>query len=114
MSAGERCFRALLRAYPRPFRRRFGAEMEQLFRDRGRQVGHMRVWAEVLGDTLAAAPCERMATLRPLGAVGGVLLLVALHGVVAGAARPDIGAGSWIVTGLAAAGWLAARGRGPA
>ena len=63
-----RLYRLLLRAYPRSFRRRYGAQMEQLFRDRcgdehGKRgvLGLARMWLATLRDLLVNGLSERFA-----------------------------------------------------
>ena len=58
-----RLYRLLLRLYPADFRRAFGPDMEQLFRDRlketvGRPSARVRLWALVVVDALAQAAVE--------------------------------------------------------
>ncbi len=62
----ERFYRRLLRLYPREFRRAYGAELLQMFRDvraeprhRG-ALGAARFWRHVLGDLVATAPRHRL------------------------------------------------------
>jgi predicted permease len=61
----ERCYRLLLRLYPRSFRDRFGQEMVDFHRDRLRAEyargwrGVVAVWLGALLDAAATAPLER-------------------------------------------------------
>ncbi|MEO5816802.1 MAG: hypothetical protein ABIT20_16125 [Gemmatimonadaceae bacterium] len=61
MSAAERVFTLLLRAYPAQFRAAYGREMMVLFRDQ-RRAGERgaRFWAECSWDVARSAPALRM------------------------------------------------------
>lgn len=66
MTTPERTYRMLLRAYPPAFRRAYGRDMAQLFRDQlhdARQPG-ARFWTAVLWDVARSAPALRLAALR--------------------------------------------------
>ena len=73
----QRCcralYRALLYAYPPPFRRRFGKEMMQVFDDRYRTViqtsgplSLLRFALYILTDLLSTTVTETIDSLRPL------------------------------------------------
>ena len=66
MSAADRFYRALLRAYPAGFRAEFGEPMAQAFRDlrRERRSAGVRFWASMIWDVLRSAPELRMQSLR--------------------------------------------------
>jgi hypothetical protein len=64
---GERVYRAILALYPAEFRRRFGAEMVQLFQDTlrdarasGAPAGTLLAWIRILADVVATAPGEHL------------------------------------------------------
>ena len=102
-SRSERVYRRLLRLYPAPFRRRYGAQMAQLFGDQLRDArvdrgpgGVALTWLRSITDIAASAAIEHMRrettvahsvemyqptpvtrTLGLLGVVGGALLLAA-------------------------------------
>src|SRR5687768_3460673 len=66
MSAADRLYRLLLRLYPEAFRRQFGADMVDFFRDRRRAarrssgtLGVARVWARAIADVVGVASLER-------------------------------------------------------
>jgi len=65
-----RCYSVLMYAYPRDFRREYGGPMQQLFRDRCRDLAHsgklnlFRYGAQVLGDWLSTSVREQAAALR--------------------------------------------------
>ena len=61
MSAAERAYRLLLRAYPAAFRAAYGREMTQLFNDRRRDASSARgqFWAAMLADVARSAPTMR-------------------------------------------------------
>jgi putative ABC transport system permease protein len=67
---GERLYRALLRAYPPSFRRRYSADMLAFYRERldasaGTKITRLiRVWSQLVPDLLASALAERFAPLR--------------------------------------------------
>jgi hypothetical protein len=65
-SISEHAYRMLLRVYPTGFRREYGAQMEQAFRDlcreaarRGGRVGLARLWVRVGLDLASSAIVER-------------------------------------------------------
>jgi hypothetical protein len=68
MSFSERLYRVLLRAYPRDYRRRYAEPMEQLFRDRLRQVDSptdfMTFWRRALADWAVSAPARHWERVR--------------------------------------------------
>jgi putative ABC transport system permease protein len=65
--AGGAVYRALLRAFPRPFRARFGADMSEAFADRRRAAGAVGIgavaglWARTLIDVTTHGWSERRA-----------------------------------------------------
>jgi hypothetical protein len=65
MSA-ERCYRALLRAYPRDFRARYEREMLLTFQEYRRDAAGSaaRFWAELLWDVARSAPALRLEAMR--------------------------------------------------
>jgi len=66
MSAAERAYRLLLRAYPAAFRAEFGREMALVFRDQHRDRGAKTVafWSATLWDLARSAPTLRLEALR--------------------------------------------------
>lgn len=73
---GERLYRLLLRLYPGSFRRRYGADLVQGYRDRGSEpahagpMGRVRLWSFLLRDLLASALLERVEEWRRRRAEG--------------------------------------------
>ncbi len=63
MASTDRLYRLLLHLYPAEFRREYGREMTQLFRDRSRQEPAVRVWLHVITDLLVTAPKEQIDVL---------------------------------------------------
>jgi hypothetical protein len=70
MLRAQRFFRLMLLAYPRAFRREFGLDMAQVFRDcyraekrTGGSLGVWRLWLLTLLDLLKAAPQEHLDNL---------------------------------------------------
>jgi len=70
LSISDWCYQALLRAYPRRFRRRFGVEMGQVFRSSCRSAyrtagtgGVMRLWLPALWDWTLTAIREQVSSL---------------------------------------------------
>ena len=66
-SMADRCYRALLRLYPRDFRERFGPDMVDFFRDRraaarrtGGTLGVAWAWVVAIADVLRIATLERL------------------------------------------------------
>jgi hypothetical protein len=55
---GERAYRALVRVYPRRFRRDYAEPMVQSFTDRVRRDGPRRAWGRALRDVTVSAPYE--------------------------------------------------------
>jgi hypothetical protein len=66
MSASERVYAVLLRAYPAAFRKAFGREMANSFRDLCREADGATVgfWLFVLGDLLRSAPALQLEEVR--------------------------------------------------
>ena len=66
MSAAERAYRLMLRAFPAAFRAEYGREMTQLFNDRRRYERERpaRFWAATLADIARSAPAIRMEQCR--------------------------------------------------
>ena len=70
LTLGERLYRILLRFYPGEFRDDYEHEMllafrERLSHDRGVGVGAvLRLWAQLLGDSIVRAPGEHLDVLR--------------------------------------------------
>jgi putative ABC transport system permease protein len=70
-STADRIYRALLCLYPSDFRRRFGPDMVDFFRDRRRAaqetdgtLGAARVWVHAIADVVTVAPLERIDAVR--------------------------------------------------
>jgi putative ABC transport system permease protein len=68
---GERVFRALLHLYPASFRKRFGDEMLEFYRERRDEQRQRhgaripwRLWAHLFRDLLIAAPLQHVHSLR--------------------------------------------------
>ena len=66
MSAAERVYRLLLRAYPAGFRAEFGREMVLVFRDRRREAAArgIRFWWDMIWDVARSAPALRLDAFR--------------------------------------------------
>jgi hypothetical protein len=71
--SAERLYRAILGLYPSEFRRRFGADMVQLYRDRLRDVrdgrargGMAAAWIGLLADVIRTAPGEHLRRNRTM------------------------------------------------
>jgi hypothetical protein len=66
VTAAERAYRLLLRAYPADFRVAFGREMELGFRDRRREAGrsNLSFWLAMLWDITRSAPSLRLEEAR--------------------------------------------------
>jgi peptidoglycan/LPS O-acetylase OafA/YrhL len=66
MSAADRAYRLLLRAYPAAFRADYGREMVLVFRDqrRDRGVNSARFWVDMVWDVARSAPALRVEALR--------------------------------------------------
>jgi hypothetical protein len=69
MSFSEKIYRVLLRAYPRDYRSRYAEPMEQLFRDRHREVhtfvGLVAFWRRTLADWAVSVPARYSEQVRP-------------------------------------------------
>jgi hypothetical protein len=66
---GARCYRCLLRVFPRSFRRRHGAAMLEQFRAhrhalRGRPLAIAHLWARAVADVLRHGAAYRLDTAR--------------------------------------------------
>lgn len=111
-SVSERVYRALLLAYPKGFRSKYGAQMAQVFRDmwreeleRGGKVGLARLWVRTVVDLAATAFVERnggrsrtddkevAVNDHKLAGVGFVLLLAPLYFVSASLLKYGLGIG---------------------
>ncbi len=110
MSRSERVYRMLLLAYPRDFRREYGAQMEQAFGDlyreaceRGGRSTIALLWALTISDLAMTAVAQRI-TPRPdheevamydrrLAVVGFLLLLAPLYFVSASLLKYGLGIG---------------------
>ena len=66
MSFSQRLFDLMLVAYPREFRREYGPQMAQVFRDccRSRAHGGWDLWLRMFTDLLVSAPREHLDTFR--------------------------------------------------
>jgi hypothetical protein len=71
LSVSDRLYRLLLMGYPASFRRRYGVEMAQVFRDCVRDAcrhgGLLGLWVCTLGDLLATVPVEHLLALQSVG-----------------------------------------------
>jgi hypothetical protein len=85
---GERAYRALMLLYPRAFRRDYGDQMLQLYRDERRD--RTTSWARLTGDIVASAPVQYKETFRTMS-TQGKLVTSALVLVVAIAAFLAVG-----------------------
>jgi hypothetical protein len=92
MSAAERAYRLLLRAYPPPFRAAYGHEMMVVFRDqrRERAATGARFWAETVWDVARSAPALRAEAWRARWSessrtLEGSMKIIAMLTVVLGA-----------------------------
>ena len=85
-SVSGRVYEALLAAYPKEFRREYGSQMAQAFKDLCRQeqrqggaFGLLRLWARTLCDLAVTAFVERSKVMKwkllmPLALVFGLLI----------------------------------------
>ncbi len=108
----ERVYRALLVAYPREFRREYGSQMRQVFRDlcreevrNGQKRSLLRLWILTVLDLGRSALVQRMGELdspngkevgvtdHKLAGLGFVLLLAPLFFVVASLLKYGFGIG---------------------
>ena len=71
LSVSARLYKLLLIIYPAEFRRRYGREMAQVFRDRCRQqmqqggkLGIARLWTRMFIDLLGTASVEHLEGIR--------------------------------------------------
>lgn len=68
LSISDRLYRLLLVGYPASFRRRYGPEMAQVFRDCVRDAsqngGLLGLWIRMLGALLTSVPAEHLAALQ--------------------------------------------------
>jgi hypothetical protein len=63
MASADRFYRLLLHLYPAEFRREYGREMTQIFRDRAKHEPPARVCLDVVADLLVTAPREQIDVL---------------------------------------------------
>jgi hypothetical protein len=59
-SLHERSYRALVRLYPRGFRREYGDDIVQLFRDDLHERGALRGWGRALSDLILSVPIQHV------------------------------------------------------
>ncbi len=78
LERAQRVYRVLLRAYPRAFRRAYGDQLAQVFRDwyrdaagSGRLGPLTRFWWHTLRDLVGSALAERWAVVREEGTMRG-------------------------------------------
>ncbi len=90
MSRSGRVYGVLLLAYPREFRRRFGGEMAQAFKDpcrdaelRGGALGVMMLWVRTMPDLMSTAIVERSRAARSRWLFALILLSLALGFAIA-------------------------------
>lgn len=103
-----RVYGALLKAYPKQFRREYQSKMEQLFRDqyldrRGSRSGLVVLWMRTLSDLVPTAVAQRIKSCkdrkeavmqnRRLAVIGVVLLLAPLYFVSASLLKYGLGVG---------------------
>src|SRR5215475_2633688 len=71
MRLSEKIYRVLLRAYPRDYRSRYAESMEQLFRDRLRQlrphsfIDFVALWRRMLTDWAVSVPARYWERVGP-------------------------------------------------
>lgn len=70
-SVSPRLYRLLLQVYPAEFRREYGREMQQVFRElcrdelsRSGKFGLLRLWLRTLADLICTAPGEHSINMR--------------------------------------------------
>jgi hypothetical protein len=93
VSAAERVYRLMLRAYPSGFRAEYGQQMALFFRDRRREVGTLRIsfWAALIWDVARSAPALRFEAARAawcatdIQIMGGKMKAMAILTIVIGA-----------------------------
>lgn len=103
MSAAERIYQLMLRAYPPRFRAEYGREMEVLFRDlrRGDGGSGLEFWGRTLWDVARSAPALRIEAMRgrELGdtkPLGGMMKAIAMVAIVVGVLEAlSAGAEGW-------------------
>jgi len=68
LAISDRLYRLLLKGYPASFRRRYGSEMAQVFRDCVRDADQsgslLGLWVRTLGDLLTTVPAEYLSALQ--------------------------------------------------
>ena len=110
VSLSERVYQVLLAAYPDEFRRDYGSQMEQSFRDLYREerrsngrTGLARLWIRTISDLVPTAVAQRIMSRanrreaemqdRRLAVIGFVLLLAPLYFVSASLLKYGLGIG---------------------
>lgn len=110
MSCSERVYRVLLLAYPKEFRREYGPQMEQAFRDlyqaereRSGQSGLVLLWMRTISDLVPTAVAQRIRLRandreavmqdRRLAVIGFVFLLAPLYFVSGSLLKYGLGVG---------------------
>ncbi len=108
MSGVERTYRALLRAYPEPFRTEYAREMTLSFRDlhRDSDASAFRFWAEMVWDIARSAPALRVEALRArwsnldIHLKGGTVKTMSILAIVIGVYEAVIAAAEWWAGGM--------------
>jgi hypothetical protein len=92
VSAAERVYRLMLRAYPSAFRAEYGQQMALIFRDRRREAAatHLAFWAAMVADVARSAPGLRLDAARAewgtdIQIKGGKMKTMAILAIVIGA-----------------------------
>jgi hypothetical protein len=76
---GERAYRALLLLYPRTFRREYGEQMLQLYRDERRT--RAASWARLAGDVVVSAPVQHKEAFRAMSTQGKLVAASAVTAI---------------------------------
>ncbi len=87
-----RAYRALLFLYPRRFRREYGAQMLQLFRDERREYG-APAWLTATPDLFATLPVQHLEAFMHLGPQGRLIAAAAAATTVGIVAFAFVGGG---------------------
>jgi hypothetical protein len=104
--AGERVYRALMLLYPPRFRREYGDQMLQLYRDERR---HRRAsWARLAGDVVVSAPVQYKETFRTMS-TQGKLLTASLVVAIAIVAFMAVGGALFALALMLLLAWILAR-----
>ncbi|HLM18714.1 MAG TPA: hypothetical protein VK549_12895 [Acidimicrobiia bacterium] len=104
--SGERAYRVLMLLYPRGFRRQYGDQMLQLYRDEQRDGAAS--WARLAGDVVVSAPVQHKEAFRTMS-THGKLITASLVTTIAIVAFMAVGGALFALALMLLLAWILAR-----